>query len=216
MDRRDSTRSPEQDRTICLNTAVRLMPRMPLWRVKLLLFFAVANARDTGRGSLTTKLKLSQLGEQLEGFCSAMHSRARHSCRHSHKYPPVGAIYAMTLGMPVIGDQMFIFRIKSLRRGDCSGEYRGRGQITLKGAMNLNEPADFYLHSDGTIDMRFNETTLALLSCMRTRIVKAAYSMDDDSTELVIAPPLWRHIRVKLQRCFLRDLRTLAISRSSQ
>lgn len=180
---------------------------MPCWRATLLLAVATArtgSAHDASWRGWTSKLQMSQLGEQWgeqwQGLGSSMRLHAWHGGCHSHNYPPIGALYSATLGMPVIGGQTFMFKIVTRRRGHCPGEYRGRAQVTLKGAMNLDEPADFYLHRDGTIDLRFNEPTLALLSRMRTRIVDASYSVADDFTELVISPPLWRHIRVKLRR----------------
>lgn len=167
---------------------------------KLLPFLAVASAGDPRWRSLTAKLPLSQFCEHWQGIGYVMRHRSWRNCHQGHKFPPEGAVYAATLGMPIIGVQTFMFHIRNRRRGHYPGEVRGRAQITLKGAMNLNEPALFHRHSTGTIDMTFNEATLALLTRMRTRIVGATYSVENDSIELVIAPPLWRHIRVKLPR----------------
>mmetsp|Transcript_22984 Transcript_22984/g.68118 ORF Transcript_22984/g.68118 Transcript_22984/m.68118 type:complete len:205 (+) Transcript_22984:29-643(+) len=85
--------------------------------------------------------------------------------------PPVGGVYKAVLRMPVIGDQTFVLQILRRRRslGPAGITERGLARITLSGAMNLDEHAEFRMGADGAILLDFNAPTLALLRRMRTR-----------------------------------------------
>jgi len=116
--------------------------------------------------------------------------------------PPVGAVYSAVLKMPLIGRQTFILRILRRKRiaVETDGIERGLAQITLIGAMNLDEPAEFTVGGDGQIELDFNAATVALLRRMRTRIRSCTYYMQEDYTVLVVAPPLVPAIHVRLLR----------------
>lgn len=115
--------------------------------------------------------------------------------------PPVGAVYKAVLNMPLIGHQTFMLEI--LRRQcavDSTGCERGLAQITLAGAMNLSEPAEFTIGEDGRIDLELNDATIALLRRMRTRIRSCTYCQEEDRSVLVVAPPLVPAIHVRMAR----------------
>eukprot|EP00316_Scyphosphaera_apsteinii_P022102 CAMPEP_0119327338 /NCGR_PEP_ID=MMETSP1333-20130426/70536_1 /TAXON_ID=418940 /ORGANISM="Scyphosphaera apsteinii, Strain RCC1455" /LENGTH=156 /DNA_ID=CAMNT_0007335905 /DNA_START=212 /DNA_END=681 /DNA_ORIENTATION=+ len=103
--------------------------------------------------------------------------------KRSAKGPPVGATFSRTISLPIIGRQTFQLNIRSRRLS----------QITLTGAMNLDEPAGYTLErspkENGVtmLQMDFNVATLALLRRMRTKIKAVSYSTDLDYAVLVIS-----------------------------
>ena len=112
------------------------------------------------------------------------------------RQPPNGALYAATVGMPVIGKQTFMLRVLS----------RPRGKITLRGRLDLDEPVTYQLERydakrrRSKIHLTFNKPTLLLLSRWRTRIRAVWYDADGDYALLVVAPPVIPAIRIKLNR----------------
>jgi hypothetical protein len=115
--------------------------------------------------------------------------------------PPAGAVYRAVLKMPLIGQQTFMLEILRRRCAvDSTGCERGLAQITLAGAMNLSEPAEFTVGEDGRIDLDFNDATKALLRRMRTRIRSCTYCQEEDRSVLVVAPPLVPAIHVRMLR----------------
>jgi len=106
--------------------------------------------------------------------------------------PSVGSLFVGSMKMPVIGRQTFMLRIIS----------RTRAQIILAGALNLDEPATYSMGDDGSgwVDIVFNEATLDLLRRWRTTIRAVTYRHEDDTCQLVIAPPVIPAIRVRLRR----------------
>ena len=109
---------------------------------------------------------------------------------HKERGPTVGTLYIGSMKMPVIGQQTFMLRILS----------RSRAQIVLMGALNLDEPAKYSIHKgSSTVEIEFNEPTIDLLRRWRTRIRTVSYFHEDDTCELVIAPPLVPAIRVRLR-----------------
>ena len=97
-----------------------------------------------------------------------------------HPAPAVGATYVGTMSMPILGKQTFMIRVLT----------RSHAQITLVGALNLDEPAKYAMSSDGSgvLEIEFSPPTLALLWRYRTRIRSVKYSRSDDSCRLVIQP----------------------------
>ena len=57
-----------------------------------------------------------------------------------HPAPAVGATYVGTMSMPILGRQTFMIRVLT----------RSHAQITLVGALNLDEPAKYAMSSDGS------------------------------------------------------------------
>ena len=106
--------------------------------------------------------------------------------------PTVGALYVGSMRMPVIGQQTFMLRI--------TGRHSAR--IILRGALNLDEPAIWSAANDGSgrVDIEFNEPTIDLLRRWKTRISGVSYRYEDDTCQLIIAPPLIPAIRMRLRR----------------
>lgn len=104
--------------------------------------------------------------------------------------PQVGAYYTRVVGLPVLGQQRFSFTIIS----------RTTARITLAGAMNLDEPAEYSVDESGKVLFELNEPTRRLLRRYRTRLRSIQYDAAGDHTTITICPPLIPPIRVRLER----------------
>ena len=102
----------------------------------------------------------------------------------------VGASYTGALQLPVLGQQSLRLTVTTDRQA----------QITLAGAINLNEPIEYSLGPEGKLAFILNEATDGVLKRLGTRLLQAEYHKANDSSEITIAPPLVPAIRVQLMR----------------
>jgi len=94
------------------------------------------------------------------------------------------------MSLPVLGRQHFRLTITSQREA----------QLTLEGAIDLDEPIEYSLGPDGKLDFALNDATDSVLSRLGTTLLQAEYYKANDSCEITIAPPLVPNIRMRLFR----------------
>lgn len=105
--------------------------------------------------------------------------------------PPPGASYSTVIELPVIGEQHFRLDVTSDREA----------QLTMQGAIDLAEPIEYSVSSDGKLDFTLSETTTRILGRLGTTLLHAEYFKANDSSEITIAPPLGvPAVRVTLMR----------------
>merc|ERR1712166_797179 len=94
--------------------------------------------------------------------------------------PPLGTKYRSVVELPVIGEQHFGLSITSDREA----------QLTLKGAIDMDEPIHYNVGADGKLEFQLSETTTRFLDRLGTTLLHAEYFKANDSAEITIAPPL--------------------------
>mmetsp|Transcript_31478 Transcript_31478/g.74833 ORF Transcript_31478/g.74833 Transcript_31478/m.74833 type:complete len:191 (-) Transcript_31478:120-692(-) len=105
--------------------------------------------------------------------------------------PPLGTKYRSVVELPVIGEQHFGLSITSDREA----------QLTLKGAIDMDEPIHYNVGVDGKLEFQLSETTTRFLDRLGTTLLHAEYFKANDSAEITIAPPLGVPVvRVTLMR----------------
>lgn len=90
---------------------------------------------------------------------------------------------------PVIGQQSFKLTIMS----------ESMAHIHLFGALALEEPTAYFVDDNGSMAFELSDATHQLLRRVRTKIVSAEYH-EDDTAELLVAPPVFPAMRVRLAR----------------
>lgn len=90
---------------------------------------------------------------------------------------------------PVIGRQGFKLTIMS----------ESKAHIHLHGALNLEEPTAYFVDANGGMGFELNDATHQLLRRFRTTLLSAEYH-EDDTAELLVAPPVFSTMRVRLDR----------------
>lgn len=101
----------------------------------------------------------------------------------------VGAVYEGGMHFPVIGQQSFKLTIIS----------ESMARIRLHGALALEEPTAYFVDANGSMGFELNEATHQLLQRVRTKIVSAEYH-EDDTADILVAPPVFPAMRVRLTR----------------
>merc|ERR1711892_667322 len=79
--------------------------------------------------------------------------------------PPLGTKYASVVQLPVIGEQHFGLSVTSDREA----------QLTLQGAIDLDEPIQYSVGSDGKLEFTLSETTTRILGRLGTTLLHAEY-----------------------------------------
>ncbi|KAG8465307.1 hypothetical protein KFE25_002614 [Diacronema lutheri] len=105
--------------------------------------------------------------------------------------PPVGAVYARSLTLPVIGMQTVRLAIEGER---CA-------RLVLTGALSLDEPLEYGIdrHS-GAFTFELGAGTLRLLRGMGVSLTAADYTPAGDTASVTIKPPAIGPIRIELSR----------------
>ena len=99
--------------------------------------------------------------------------------------PPVGAVYARRLHLPLVGAQRICVRVDS----------EEEGTLCLRGALTLDDRVGFV---DGSFVL--GDATRALLRRTRTALVGATYDPETDTATVTVQPPLPMPLDIRLER----------------
>ena len=104
--------------------------------------------------------------------------------------PPLGAVYMRQIHLPIIGEQNISLAIITSTRA----------QLFLSGKLNVDEPVEYSIQSNGDVSFEINDRTKELLRRFRTSLISAGYDPVTDTARVVVCPPLPVSVRIQLER----------------
>jgi len=106
-------------------------------------------------------------------------------------FPPVGALYSLTLPIPILGKQNFELNILD----------KGRAVLKVIGVLKINDTINFDIDpTSGRLQFALSDETQRTLKQFRTRLLRATYDGASDTPIIHVKPPLPMRIRLVLNR----------------
>lgn len=104
--------------------------------------------------------------------------------------PPIGARYEKTVGIPVLGRQVFSLHILS----------DNRAHLIVKGMLILDELVTYTVTQKGCLDCRLSDSAQKQLKKVRASLKEVGYNFETDTPYVKVRTPLPAAIKIHLKR----------------
>jgi hypothetical protein len=104
--------------------------------------------------------------------------------------PPIGARYEKSIGLPVLGLQVFSLEILS----------ENTAHLLVKGMLILDELVIYTVNSRGCLNCRLSDKAQTKLRSFRTTLKEVGYNAATDTPFVKVRPPLPAPVTIHLKR----------------
>jgi hypothetical protein len=104
--------------------------------------------------------------------------------------PPIGARYEKSIGLPVLGLQLFSLEIIS----------ENTAHLLVKGMLILDELVTYTVSSRGCLNCRLSDKAQKKLRSFRTTLKEVGYNVATDTPYVKVRPPLPASVTIHLKR----------------
>ena len=104
--------------------------------------------------------------------------------------PPIGARYEKTIGLPVLGRQVFSLHILS----------DNTAHLLVKGMLILDELVTYSVNSRGCLNCRLSDGAQKQLRKFRTNLKEVGYNVATDTPYVKVRTPLPAAVKIHLKR----------------
>jgi hypothetical protein len=148
-------------------------------------------ARDGGRPSTTTMKPFACFVLFIIGafFRAAVDGAAFVDHPYLHR-PPIGATYEKSIGIPVLGHQVFSLHILS----------DNTAHLLVKGVLFLDEIVAYTVASGGALHCRLSDDAIRRLKNVRATLKEVGYCGETDTPYVKVSTPLPLPVKIHLKR----------------
>ena len=113
-----------------------------------------------------------------------------HKAEGAFAAPPIGATYAKSVKIPVLGRQVFSLHILS----DTTAH------LLVNGMLILDELVTYSMNSKGRLNCRLSDGALKQLKKFRTNLKEVGYNVETDTPYVKVRTPLPAAVKIHLKR----------------